>query len=153
MKRRTRSSRLALMMLGSSLVLVACGPRAASTVATAPAAEAAMRPAGPVLPAGVSPEMVAEGKRLFSSGSCARCHGASATGGQNGPSLTDGPWLHQRGSLDELVRVITDGVSAAMKKDASRRFPMNPRGGPMNLTDPQVRAVAAYVWTISRNKK
>lgn len=106
-----------------------------------------------MLPDGVTAEMVAEGRRLFQGGACVRCHGQSGGGGENGPSLRSGPWLHIRGSYPELTRIITTGVSAQARKDPSRRFPMNPRGGPMNLTDDQVRAVAAYVYTISRNKR
>ena len=56
-----------------------------------------------------------------------------------------GPWLHSAGKFDELVATITNGVPRTALKDQTRRFPMNPRGGPMNLNDDQVQAVAAYV--------
>jgi mono/diheme cytochrome c family protein len=64
-----------------------------------------------------------------------------------------GPWLHSTGKFEEIVATITTGVPRASIKDAARRFPMNGRGGPMNLNDDQVKAVAAYVWSISRDKK
>ena len=51
------------------------------------------------------------------------------------------------------MTTITNGVPRAALKDQTRRFPMNPRGGPMNLNDDQVKAVAAYVYSISRDKK
>ena len=73
-------------------------------------------------------------------------------GTPRGPSLLEGPWLQSRGTLDELVAIIIRGVPVAAIKDTSRQFPMNPRGGPMNLTDEHARAVAAYVWSISRRK-
>ncbi len=133
------------MRTGTLLVcltsLVACG-RAAS-VETA---------AGPAYPAGVTAALVARGDSLFNSGSCQRCHGARGVGAQNGPSLVSGAWLHHRGTPEEIAATITTGVPRAALKDTSRRFPMNPRGGPMNLTDDQVKAVAAYVWSISRAK-
>jgi mono/diheme cytochrome c family protein len=71
-------------------------------------------------------------------------------GGQNGPALTDTTWLQISGRLDEIVRVIRDGVPATAIKNAAHRFPMNPRGGPMNLTDAQIRSVAAYVFMLTR---
>lgn len=104
------------------------------------------------LPAGVTDALIASGERLFNGGACTRCHGANGVGGQNGPSLVSGPWLHASANVADIARVITAGVPKEMVKDPSRRFGMNPRGGPMALTDDQVRAVAAYVWSISRSK-
>lgn len=120
--------------------LVACGRTAAVQTA-----------AGPAYPPGITAALVARGDSLFNNGSCVRCHGARGIGGQNGPSLVNGPWLHHRGTPDEIAATIATGVPRTALKDASRR-PMNPRGGPMNLTDEQVKAVAAYVWSISRAK-
>lgn len=101
----------------------------------------------------VSPAMVALGDSLFNRGACQRCHGANGAGGANAPSLATGPWLHGDGSYAHLVAIITRGVPRDSLKDTSRRFAMNPRGGPMNLTDAQIRAVAAYVHSISRGKR
>lgn len=103
-------------------------------------------------PEAVTPARVAEGDRLFNAGACVRCHGPAGVGGANGPNLTAGPWLHASSQFADIVRVITNGVPKEQVRDASRRFGMNPRGGPMNLTDDQVQAVAAYVWNISRKK-
>jgi mono/diheme cytochrome c family protein len=108
---------------------------------------------GPALPAGVSMALVTRGDSIFNAGSCQRCHGAKGVGAQNGPSLVAGPWLHHTGAYDEIVGTITSGVPREKLKDTTRRFAMGARGGQqMNLNDEQVRAVAAYVWTISRNK-
>jgi mono/diheme cytochrome c family protein len=104
------------------------------------------------MPNGVTPQLIALGDSLFSGGSCQRCHGNGGVGGENGPSLKTGSWLHADGSFDGLVRVITAGVPREALKDSTRR-PMRGRGGPMNLTDEHVRAVSAYVWSISRDKK
>jgi mono/diheme cytochrome c family protein len=121
--------------------VVACGRT--SSVDTA---------AGPAYPTGVTAALVAQGDSLFNNGSCVRCHGARGVGAQNGPSLVSGPWLHHRGTPAEIAGTITTGVPRTALKNTERRFPMNPRGGPMNLTDDQVKAVAAYVWSISRAK-
>ncbi len=109
---------------------------------------------GPRRPALVTPMNVALGDSLFNNGSCQRCHGKGGIGATNAPALDGKKWLQlQTGSYDEIVKIITDGVPQASIKVASHRFPMRGRGGPMNLTDAQVQAVAAYVWTLTHGKK
>jgi mono/diheme cytochrome c family protein len=93
------------------------------------------------------------GDSIFNTGACQRCHGLKAVGAQNGPSLVAGPWLHSTGKFEEIAAVITTGVARTALNDQTRRFPMNPRGGPMNLSDDQVNAVAAYVYSISRDRR
>ncbi len=132
--------------LAAVLVIAGCS-KATGTAATAPV------PSGPVMPAAVTALAIATGDSIFASGGCQRCHGVKGVGAQNGPSLVAGPWLHSTGKFDEIVATITNGVPRPALKDQTRRFPMNPRGGPMNLNDDQVKAVAAYVYSISRDKK
>jgi mono/diheme cytochrome c family protein len=101
-------------------------------------------------PAQVTPVNVALGDSLFNNGNCQRCHGKGGIGAQNAPTLNGKKWLQLKtGSYDELVKIITEGVPQSAIKDASHRFAMRPRGGNMNLTDAQVQAVAAYVWTLT----
>jgi mono/diheme cytochrome c family protein len=99
------------------------------------------------LPPGVTPEMLKEGRTLFGgAGLCAACHGADATGVPGlGANLTDDKWLHSDGSYDALVRQITTGVPA----NTSTSGAAMPAKGGSALTDAQVRAVAAYVWSLS----
>lgn len=100
---------------------------------------------GDSLPPGVTPELVSEGARLFrGQGLCVACHGAAGAG-TIGPSLADSVWLHSTGSYDELVRQITTGVTA---KESTSGVVMPPKGGG-NLSEAQVKAVAAYVWKLS----
>lgn len=102
------------------------------------------------MPAGVTTAMIAEGDSLFHSSGCVRCHGADAKGAQNGPNLTGPTFLHVNGTYPDFVRLITSGVPADSIKDSSHRFPMRPRGGGQHpLTDDQVKAVAAYVYSLS----
>ena len=136
---------LLLAPLAAALVLAGC--------AKATTAAAAAAPKGPVMPAGVTPASIAMGDSIFNAGACQRCHGQKGVGAQNGPSLVVGPWLQSTGKYEELVATITIGVPRTALKDQTRRFPMNPRGGPMNLNDDQVKAVAAYVYSISRDRK
>lgn len=102
------------------------------------------------MPAGVTTAMIAEGDSLFHASGCVRCHGADAKGAQNGPNLTGPTFLHVNGTYQDFVRLITSGVPADSIKDTAHRFPMRPRGGGQHpLTDEQVNAVAAYVYSLS----
>lgn len=131
----------------ATLALSACAKTSSTEVAAAP------QPKGPTMPAGVTPAMVTLGDSLYNAGSCQRCHGQKGVGANNGPALVNGAWLHSKGTYEEIVGIITNGVPKASIKDASRRFAMNGRGGQMNLNDEQIKAVAAYVWSISRGKQ
>ncbi len=101
----------------------------------------------PVVPPDVTPEIVAQGKKLFTGpGLCLACHGPLGKGGI-GPDLTDTIWLHpQVLDFEALVKAITTGFSLEVSLSGQL---MPPRGG-SNLKDAEVRAVAAYVWTLSR---
>ncbi len=143
------ASRLVLAAASAALILGGCrstGARGENGATALP------RESANALPSDVTPAMIALGDSLFNAGSCQRCHGAKGVGANNGPSLVSDEWLHVDGSYNRLVSLITTGVPRDSLKVTTRR-PMNPRGGPMNLTDDQVRAVASYVFTISRGKR
>ncbi len=97
------------------------------------------------LPDGVTPQMIEQGVQLYNgAGICMVCHGADVKGVENlGPDLTDDEWLQSDGSFDAIVRQILAGVPAEQSKSGQV---MPPKGG-SGLTDEQVRAVAAYVWS------
>lgn len=100
------------------------------------------------LPEGVTMAMVDEGKTVFEgAGICASCHGPSGEGIPNlGDNLTDDEWLHSDGSYDAIVQTIMNGVTA---EASTSGVPMPARAG-TNISDDQVRAAAAYVWTLSK---
>ena len=101
------------------------------------------------LPEGVTPAMIEAGGKLFKGPAlCAACHGPEGKGAV-GPNLTDTLWLHSSGTYEEIVRQITDGVPQAKAKGG---IMMPPRGG-STISDEQVRAVAAYVWSLSHTGK
>lgn len=136
-----------LRLLPVLLVLAACAGAGTSTASSAGSAPAAAR--------GPSPEelaSIARGDSLFNAGACQRCHGQQGVGAANGPSLVTGQWLHIDGSQSQIAAIIANGVPREAVKDTTRRFPMRARGGPMNLTDPQVQDLANYVVSISRGK-
>ncbi len=115
-------------------------------VAAAPAPAAAGPAANVPLPAGVTQAMVTEGASVFSgAGSCLACHGAGGAGSPIGPKLADNEWLNIDGEYESIVGLITTGVPAPKQFPA----PMPPKGG-SQISDEQVRQVAAYVYSISR---
>ncbi len=100
--------------------------------------------AGDSIPDEVTSSMIEEGARIFKGpGLCAACHGPDGKG-LTAPDLTDDEWIHIDGSFEAIVARIIEGVAIA---DSRTGIPMLPRGG-MPLTDDQVRAVAAYIWSL-----
>ncbi len=106
--------------------------------------------AGLSVPAGATQEMVALGDRIYhgqvGGGSCTGCHGSEGKGTPLGPDLTDQKWLWSDGSYAAIAKTITDGVA----QPKEYRSPMPPMGG-AQLTDDQVKALAAYVWSMSHH--
>lgn len=101
-------------------------------------------------PAEVTDSAIAWGKALFEgSANCSRCHGAGGRGTEYGPDLADAIWWHGPGSYEWLVREVTHGIPENLTVTGE---PMPARGwAPMH--DADVRAVAAYVWSISHPPK
>ena len=102
-------------------------------------------------PPGATQEQVALGDRIFhgevANGTCAGCHGSDGRGTPVGADLTSGPWLWSDGSLAGIQKTIVQGVPKP--KQAGGAMP--PFGG-TPLKPDQVKAVAAYVCAIGRNK-
>ncbi|HEV2424336.1 MAG TPA: c-type cytochrome, partial [Terriglobia bacterium] len=101
------------------------------------------------VPEGATHAMVALGDRIYhgqvGGAACAGCHGAKATGSPLGPGLTGKKWLWSNGSYDGILKTIRAGVP----HPKNYRSPMPPMGG-AQLTPDQLKALAAYVWAISR---
>lgn len=113
---------------------------AMTCIAAAPAAAQAK------LPAGVTPAMITKGKTIFTStGLCFACHGMDAKG-MVGPNLTDQTWIHGKGTYPELVQIVTTGIPVAETKTGKGAMP--PKGG-SQISEDDVKAVAAYVWSLS----
>lgn len=150
-----RSTVLLAGLTAAVLTLAACGgdsggqqqqPPAAQPQTPAPASTpSASAPTDVQLPEGVTPEMVQEGQQIFvGQGLCATCHGMDAKGTTLAPNLTDQEWLNIDGSYDQIVNLVKTGVPNPKQYPS----PMMPMGG-AQLTEDQVRAVAAYVYAIS----
>ncbi len=134
------------------LALTACGGGEGGAPASEEAPPAVAEPGTPAseaaaamdLPEGVTPQMVAEGETIFNgAGICYTCHMQGGVGGPLAPNLTDDQWLNVDGTYDAIVNLVMTGVEAPIEHPGI----MLPRGG-SSITDDQVRAVAAYVWTL-----
>ena len=143
--------KFSVVVIGAALAAAACA-RGSTTSGTGAAAKPAAAPAAPVLPAGVTVEMITRGDSLYSHNACQRCHGPFGFNGPNGPALAKGDtakWLHSDGSFEGIVATIIAGVPREKLVDKTRRFQMNPRGSNPPLSDADIRAVAAYIWRLN----
>jgi cbb3-type cytochrome c oxidase subunit III len=105
----------------------------------------AARPAAAQDGSAVTPAAIAKGDTIFhQTGLCYACHGSNAEGAV-GPNLTDAEWIHGDGSYDFIVATVTAGVP---KEKAKSGIMMPPKGG-STISDEDVKAVAAYVYSLS----
>ncbi len=99
-----------------------------------------------LLPPGVTAAILEDGSRIFhQTGICFTCHLEAGQGGPQAPNLTDDEWLNIGGSYAEIVELIETGVAQPLQYPGA----MLPRAG-VPLSDSDVRAVAAYVFALSR---
>jgi mono/diheme cytochrome c family protein len=101
----------------------------------------------------LTPQLIARGDSIFrgkvAGGTCFTCHQLNAKGLPGlAPDLTDDKWIHGDGSYDFIVSNIIKGVPKPKQANA----PMLPRGG-TSMSDDDVRAVAAYVYSLRKAKK
>ncbi len=152
-----RTHGVAVLGVFSIFLLAACGGGDAGTgddmmadtmaAEPAPAEPAPAEPsAGGALPEGVTQDMVAQGQQIFTGpGNCFTCHGPDGTGTALAPNLTDAEWINvPSGTYEEIMGVVQTGVAQPAQFPA----PMPAMGG-ASLTEDQVRAVAAYVYSIA----
>lgn len=136
-----------LAVLGGAASIDACQAAPARAGALAPSAMGEARAAAPDTT--ITPAMIALGDSIFrgrvAGGTCVACHGPAAKGIPGlAPDLTDARWLHGDGSFAFLVRTIESGVPRPKEAAAAM-----PPGGGARLTPEQLRAVAAYVYSLS----
>ena len=138
-----------------ALALAACGGGREAGGAPDSGAAATPPPATPAPPtvsaadaSSITPQMVALGDSIFKGqaggGTCYACHGMEAKGGPVAPDLTDAQWLNGDGSYGFIVQTVREGVPQPKQHPA----PMPPMGG-ASLSPDQVKAVAAYVYSLS----
>ncbi len=97
-------------------------------------------------PAGVTDSAIAWGEELFhGSANCSACHGDGGRGTGYGPNITGALWLHGPGTYESLIEQVKHGVPAS-RSATGQAMPMR---GWASMSDDDVKAVAAYVWSIS----
>ena len=133
--------------LGVLVALVIAGAGSAagqSTSQTDKTSAPAQNPA-PAPTTALSPELIAQGDKVFhGAGNCYACHGGNAEG-LVGPNLTDAEWIHSKGTLEDITNQVIHGVP---KEESKSGIVMPPKGGG-TLSDEDVKAVAAYVYSLS----
>jgi len=134
--------RLHRVTLLSGMFLAAITPARAQQAAAAPAHK-------DTAAAAITPAQIARGDSIFhgqaGGGTCFACHGAEAKGNPGlAPDLTSGKWLNGDGSYRFLVTIVQEGV----QKPQATFPPMPPEGG-AKLSLEDIRAVAAYVFSLS----
>ena len=150
-----RNKWMAVVTLATAGMLAACagdatedaGMETEETPAVTPAQEpAAQTQATGPAPEGATPEMVSQGQQIFAGkGMCLTCHGPTATGTPLAPNLTDQEWLNiASGDWNEIQTVVRNGVPTPKQHPS----PMPPMGG-AQLSDEEIQAVAAYVYSVS----
>ena len=96
----------------------------------------------------ITPALVTRGDSVYHGpGNCYACHGTKGEG-LVGPNLTDSEWIHGKGTYEEIVTQISDGVP---KEKSKSGIPMPPKGG-STISDEDVKAVAAYVLSLSQKQ-
>lgn len=130
---------------GESASTTAAKPSAGGQDTARKGAATATKPAGG---GALSPKLIALGDSIFhgqvAGGTCTACHGQDAKGTAVAPDLTDQQWINIDGSYESIVQLVTNGVPQPKQHPA----PMPPKGGAA-LNDEQVKAVAAYVYSLS----
>ena len=125
---------------------------AAPTTDTSQMAAAPAQGQGPQIgevPEGATMEMVQAGDKIFhGQGNCYTCHGVDAKGTQLAPNQTDSIWINIDGTYQSIIQTVKTGVPTPKEHPA----PMPPMGG-AQLTDEQVKEVAAYIYAISHPKQ
>jgi mono/diheme cytochrome c family protein len=116
----------------------------ASILIVAAASSANAQTADKSSAAPTDPAVIAHGDSVFhGAGNCYACHGSKAEG-IIGPNLTDAEWIHSKGTYQDIVNQVNHGVP---KEESKSGVVMPPRGG-ATLTDDDVKAVAAYVYSL-----
>lgn len=91
----------------------------------------------------ITPATVELGRAIFhGQGTCFGCHGAKLEGSQIAPTLMPHAWRDAKnGDLPEIFRIATHGVPSTLMV-----------AYPGGISANQAKAVASYVWSVSRGK-
>ena len=101
------------------------------------------------LPGDVTAEALKRGRKIFHGrGNCFHCHGNNGAGTFIAPALNDDRRIHlQTRTVEEIAERIRSGVS----QPKQYRTAMPPSGG-ASLTNEEMSALAAYVFTLDHSQ-
>ena len=104
----------------------------------------------PPLPGGMTIETIVQGDSIYhGKGNCFVCHGIE---GEGAPAAGDAVTVALNYAQPEW-RSIDSLIDAGIPQVLTRSpIQMPPRGGKSNLSDDEVKRVAAYVWAISQTR-
>ena len=108
--------------------------------------------AAPALAAASDPATIERGAAIYREGTCPVCHQWEGQGNRRGPDLTDDDWLHGDGSLTAVRKAIETGFRHGAGRRFRGKYEMWPLGG-MELDQPDVDALTAYVWSLHRRRR
>ena len=107
---------------------------------------------GPARAAAADPLAIERGAVIYRQGTCPVCHHWQGQGNRRGPDLTDDEWLHGDGSLTAVRQAIETGFRHGAGRRFRGKYEMWPFGG-MELDEPDVDALTAYVWSLHRRRR
>lgn len=99
------------------------------------------KPPEPTEPA--QADVLVRGRAAWDNGKCMLCHGADGTGGQLGPSLTEGPWQHTDGTVASIVALLRTGIAKDKFENPAYPMPMEP--ATKLVSESELEALAEYV--------
>ncbi len=108
--------------------------------------------AGPARAAAADPLAIERGAVIYRQGTCPVCHHWEGQGNRRGPDLTDDEWLHGDGSPAAVRQAIETGFRHGASRRFRGKYEMWPFGG-MELDEPDVDALTAYVWSLHRRRR
>ena len=144
MKQRDKWVATGVALAGALLLMPTVGQGAFGGLGDGAAVEVA---SSQERPAAATPENIAMGKEVYTTAKCVTCHAAEGKGKSGMTTdMTNGEWkFAEGGSFDALVKVIKEGLT---KAETGGPVAM-PTAASKNLTDEQVTALAAYVWSLN----
>jgi mono/diheme cytochrome c family protein len=102
----------------------------------------------PALPSGVTLDMIRAGDSLFhGKGGCFACHGSEGEGMPGAGDAITVAFNYAQQDPHSIDSLVTAGIPDALTRSP---IAMPPRGARSNLTDDEIRRIAAYVWAINQ---
>lgn len=104
----------------------------------------------PTLPKGMTIETIVQGDSIFhGKGNCFACHGVEGEGAPAAGDALTVSLSYAQPEWQSIDSLIDAGIPQVLTRSPIQ---MPPRGGKSNLSDDEVKRVAAYVWAIAQTR-